>query len=86
MARISRPLQFGGLDRELALAAREVVVDRTARSLADLGHVAQLHPRVALLGEQPPCPVEQPFATVAAARPRSLPRLQFRDSMPTDIV
>ena len=45
-------LELRRLDRELALAAGEVVVDRAPRRLAALGDVAQLHPGVALLGEQ----------------------------------
>ncbi len=72
-----RPLQFGRLERELGLAAGEVVVDRAARSLAARGDVAQLHPRVALLGQQLPGAVEQQRAAVAAL---ALDRLPIGDS------
>src|SRR6476620_8637540 len=62
------PLEFGRLDRELLLAAGEVVVDRATGGLAALGDIAQLHPGVALLGEEAPGPVQQPVAAVAARR------------------
>ena len=52
------------LGRELALAAGEVVVDRPPRRLAARGDVAQLHSRVALLGQQPPGASEQPVTAV----------------------
>ncbi len=58
----------GRLGGELGLAAGEVVVDRAAGRFAALGDVAQLHPRVALLGEQPAGALEQAFAAVAALR------------------
>jgi len=61
-------LELGRLDRELRLAAGEVVVDRAARGLAAGGDVAQLHPGVALLGQQPAGAVQQPVAPVAAGR------------------
>ena len=61
-----RPLEFGGRPRQFDLAAREVVVDRAAWSVAALRDVAELHPGIALLRQQLPGSVEEQSAPVAA--------------------
>ena len=70
--RISPPSSSTASTASWRLAAGEVVVDRASRRVAALGHVAQLHPGVALFRQQLAGAVEQQGAAVAALSLRRL--------------